>query len=102
MPPKKYAVKGEPDFHNINDERLRSYMDSIQQMMFAYKYHDAEKVKVLEDIWKELSWEDADRRARSAVEELERQEREEKEGVKPAPLLKKAPKMRKSPAKRKI
>jgi len=100
MPPKKYALKGEPDFHNINDERLKSFMDLIQQMIFAYKIHDKDKVRVLEEIWKELSIEDADRCARSAVEELERQEREENEEVKPAPLLKKVPKVRKSPAKR--
>lgn len=102
MPPKKYAIKGEPDFHYISDERLKSFLDLIQQMIFAYKYHDKEKHEVLCAIWKDLSCEDADRLARSAIEELERQEREEKEGVKPAPLLKKVPKVRKSPAKRKI
>lgn len=100
MPPKKYALKGEPDFHNISDDRLKSFMDLTQQMIFAYKHHDTEKTKVLEEIWKDLSWEDADRRARSAHEELNKQG--VKEVVDPAPLLKKVPKVRKSPAKRKI
>lgn len=91
MPPKKYALKGEPDFHRISDERLKSFLDLTQQMIFSYKHHDAEKVKVLESIWKDLSVEYTERLANMP------------EVVKtPAPILGKAPKLRKSPAKRKI
>lgn len=102
MPPKKYAIKGEPDFHTIGDARLKSFMDFVQHMIFAYKSCDEEKTKVLESIWKDLSLEDSDRFTRSALEELDRQERDEKDGAKPASLLKKVPKVRKSPAKRTI
>ena len=91
MPPKKYALKGEPDFHTIGDERLKSFLDFAQQMIFAYKGHDDSKVKVLQEIWKDLSVEHTERLCNMP------------EVVKtPAPLLGKAPKLRKSPAKRKI
>lgn len=101
MPPRRPTAKGEPDFHYVNDEKLKSFLELTQQMIFSYKYSDKEKTKVLEDIWKDLSVEDANRSYRSAIEEIDRQEREDKSGT-TAPLLKKAPKMRKSPAKRKI
>lgn len=89
MPPKKFALKGEPDFHTIGDERLKSFLDCTQQMIFAYKGHDDSKVKVLQEIWKELSVEHTSRLAN--MPEVAKV---------PAPLLKKAPKIRKSPAKR--
>ena len=91
MPPKKYALKGEPDFHHLSDDKVKSFMDLTQQMIFCYKQYDSDKVKVLESIWKELSVEHTSRIANSP------------EVVKtPAPILGKAPKLRKSPANRKI
>lgn len=91
MPPKKYAIAGEPDFHNIGDERLKSFLDLAQQMIFAYKGYDDTKVKVLQEIWKDLSIEDMERLCNKP------------EVVKPSTnLIRKAPKLRKSPAKRKI
>lgn len=91
MPPKKYALKGEPDFHNLSDDKVKSFMDMTQQLAFAYKHHDVEKSKVLESIWKELSVEHTSRIANMP------------EVVKsPAPILAKTPKLRRSPAKRKI
>lgn len=91
MPPKKFALKGEPDFHHLSDEKVKSFLDFAQQMIFAYKHHDAEKTKVLESIWKDLSIECTERLCNMP------------EVVKdPAPMLKKVPKIRKSPAKRKI
>lgn len=89
MPPKKFALKGEPDFHTIGDEKVKSFMDFAQQMIFAYKGHDDAKVKVLESIWKDLSVEHTERIANMP------------EAPK-APMLKKIPKIRKSPAKRLI
>lgn len=89
MPPKKYALKGEPDFHTIGDERLKSFLDCAQQMIFCYKGHDDEKVKVLESIWKDLS-----------VEHTERLCNMPEVKASPTPMLKKVPKIRKSPAKR--
>ena len=91
MPSKKYALKGEPDFHNLSDDRVKSFLDLAQQMIFTYKGHDDEKVKVLQDIWKELSLEHTSRLA--SMPEVVKA---------PAPVLGKAPKLRKSPAKRKI
>lgn len=95
MPPKKYALKGEPDFHTISDERLKGFLDLAQQMIFAYKYHDKDKTKVLEEIWHDLSCEHVDRVAASAIEELSKQE----ESV---ATVKKVPKLRRSPVNRRI
>lgn len=91
MPPKKYALKGEPDFHTIGDDRLKSFLDFAQQMIFAYKGHSDEKVKVLQEVWKDLS-----------VEHTERLCNMPEVSKTPAPVLGKAPKLRKSPAKLKI
>ena len=92
MPPKRrYAISGEPDFHNLSDDRVKSFMDLTQQMIFCYNQYDSEKVKVLESIWKDLSVEHTSRIANMP------------EVVKtPAHILAKSPKLRKSPAKRKI
>lgn len=89
MPPKKYALKGEPDFHRLSDARLKSFLELTQQMIFAYKGHDDSKVKVLQEIWKDLS-----------VEHTERLGNMPEVVESPAPMLKKVPKIRKSPAKR--
>ena len=86
MPPKRHAIKGEPDFHTIGDERLDSFLDFAQQMIFAYKQCDAEKTKVLQEIWKDLSNEQLERLGNMPV-------------VENNPVLRKAPKIRKSPAK---
>ena len=99
MPPKKYALKGEPDFHNISDEKLALYLDLTQQMIFAYKTFDKEKTEVLKSIHADLVWEDADRRARSAREAILNHDSTKDS----APVtMTKVPKLRKSPAKRKI
>ena len=90
MPPKKFALKGEPDFHNISDERLKSFLDLAQQMIFAYKGHDDTKVKVLQEIWKDLSVEHTERLCNKPVEKP------------PVNMIRKAPKLRMSPANRKI
>ena len=92
MPPKKYALKGEPDFHNLSDEKVKSFLDLTQQLIFCYKGVDDTKVQVLREIWKDLSNESVERLCNSPA----------KTPVKDSPctLLKKAPKMRRSPAKR--
>ena len=96
MPPKKYAVKGEPDFHNISDDKLKSFLDLIQQMIFSYSLYDEEKTKVLESVWKDLSNEKVERYVVSISESIDRDEGSL------SPVLRIAPKVRKSPAKRKI
>ena len=96
MPPKKYAVKGEPDFHNISDEKLKSFLDLIQQMIFSYSLYDEEKTKVLESVWKDLSNEKVERYVVSISESIDRDEGS------PSSVLRISPKVRKSPAKRKI
>ena len=88
--PKKYALKGEPDFHNVGDDRLKSFLDMTQQMIFAYKDCDPEKVKVLESIWKDLSVDSTQRIVDSP----------DKSPESPTSLLRKVPRVRKSPAKR--
>lgn len=94
MPPKKYAIKGEPDFHTISDERLKGYVDLAQQMIFSYKYYDSEKVKVLEEIWKDMTNEEVDRLCASAHEEIDKEE------LSTATIIRKVPKLRKSPLKK--
>lgn len=90
MPPKRrYAIKGEPDFHTLSDQRVESFLDCAQQMIFAYKGVDDEKVKVLQEIWKDLSIESTERICNMPEVVAE-----------PTPVLKKVPKIRKSPAKR--
>ena len=73
MPPKKYAVSGEPDFHTVSDEKLKSFMDLTQQLIFAYNRFDGAKVEVLKSIWKDLNKEDAERLSQSACAELDSQ-----------------------------
>lgn len=84
---KKYALKGEPDFHNLSDEQVKSFLDFTQQMIFTYKGCDDSKVKVLQEIWKDLSVEHTSRIANMPE-------------VSPAPIMRRVPKIRKSPAKR--
>ena len=85
MPPKRVPIRGEPDFTTISDERLKGFIDLAQQMIFAYKYCDEEKTRVMKEIWKQLSDEQTDRLCSSAIAELDRQEKEEQESpVKPS------------------
>ena len=75
----RIPLKGQPDFTTISDDRLKGFLDLAQQMIFAYKYCDEEKTRILTAIWKELSIEHTDRICKSACEELERQSKEPKE-----------------------
>lgn len=72
MPPKRVPIKGEPDFTTISDERLKGFIDLAQQMVFAYKYCDEEKTRVMQDIWKQMSNEHTERLCASACVELDR------------------------------
>ena len=76
-------VKGEPDFHLMSEAKVSSFKELTQQLMFSYKYHDEEKYKVLKDIWKDLSDEEASR-----VPEV---------GAPASSKFRKAPSIRKSP-----
>lgn len=88
MPPKRVPIKGEPDFTTISDERLKGFIDLTQQMVFAYKYCDKEKTRVMKEIWKHLSDEQTDRLYSSAIAELDCQEKEEQESPIKPPLHK--------------
>lgn len=74
MPPKKVPIKGEPDFTKVSDERLKGYVDLIQQLIFSYNGVSDEKVKLLKEMWKEMSDEHADRVAKSAILSVEKEE----------------------------
>lgn len=92
MPRPKYAIKGQVNFHNVSDEKLKGYLDLIQSLIFEYKdAEDYEKVNVLNRIWKDLASEDT-RRLVDSPEVV----------VKPVGMLGKVPKMKKSPVKRRI
>lgn len=54
-------MKGSPDFTTISDERLNGLIDLAQQMIFAYKYLDEEKVRVFTEVWKDLTNERTER-----------------------------------------
>lgn len=86
MPPKRVPIKGEPDFTTISDERLKGFIDLAQQMIFAYKYCDEEKTRVMRDIWKQMSDEYTERLCASAIAELDRQEQE---SVESKPVMRK-------------
>lgn len=88
MPPKRVPLKGEPDFTTISDERLSGFVDLAQQMIFAYKYHDEEKVKVMQAIWKDMSNEKSDRLYASAIATLDRQETLEEVPVRKIKMVK--------------
>lgn len=85
-------VKGKPDFSIFNDERVKSFEDFIQQMIYAYKYCSPEKTAVLEEIWKDLSIECANRVGKNTHKTT-------KSAEKDSSSLRKAPKLRKSPMK---
>ncbi len=74
MPPKRVPIKGEPDFTTISDERLKGFIDLAQQMIFAYKHEDAEKTRVLKEIWKDCTNEYTDRLSAACQEALMKEE----------------------------
>ena len=73
----RIPMKGLPDFTTLSDERVKEFLDLAQQMIFAYKYCDEEKTRVLTEIWKQLSDEHTDRLCASACAELDHQEKEQ-------------------------
>ena len=81
----KIAVKGVPDFTLISDERLGMFIDLAQTMIFSYKGLDAEKVKVFEEVWHDLTIEHSGRLAEQEIVV--------------EPCLRKMPKLRRSPVK---
>ena len=70
-------MKGKPDFTIIPDERLKGFIDLAQQMIFAYKYCDEVKTRVMTEVWKETSDEYSDRLCASACADLDRQGKEQ-------------------------
>lgn len=61
-------MKGFPDFTSLSDEKIREFENLAQQMILAYKYCDEEKVRVLTEVWKQLSVERADREMQKPFE----------------------------------
>lgn len=74
MSSKRIPIKGVPDFTNVSDKRLKEHIDLIQQLIFSYKGVSEEKVKMLREMWKDMSDEYADRLAESAIKEVTHQE----------------------------
>lgn len=83
MPKKRIPIAGQPNFTFITDEALKGYVDLAQQMIFAYQNCDKEKVRVLKEIWKELSDEHTERYCAEAIADIEKQEKEEQNPPKP-------------------
>lgn len=69
----KTPAKRKPDFKDISDKRLQEYIGLIQQMIFSYEYSDSEKVRVLTEVWKELSDESTDRLCKAPFVEPEKE-----------------------------
>lgn len=82
----KYAVKGQINFHNVSDSKLKEYISLCQSLIYEYKGVDDDKVKVLSAVWKDLTVENTRRLAESP-----------EVTPRPAKMLSKSPKMRKSP-----
>lgn len=61
-------IKGKPDFSSITDDKLVSYLEVVQSMIFAYQNCDEEAITVLHKLWKQLSEEQADRQLNSINE----------------------------------
>ena len=78
----RIPMKGLPDFTSLSDEKVKEYVELAQQMIFAYEHCDAEKTRVLTEIWKQLSDEHTDRLCALAHKKSE--SKEEKEVVPPA------------------
>lgn len=68
---KNTPLKGKPDFTRLSDEKLKGYIDLAQQMIFAYQYCDEEKVRVLTDVWKQMSDEYTERMCNAPFERVE-------------------------------
>ena len=66
-------MKGEPDFSNISDEKLRGYIDLAQQMIFTYEQCDSEKTRVMKEVWKQMSDEFTDRLCKAPFIEPEKE-----------------------------
>lgn len=62
-------MKGKPDFTSISDEKLKGFIDLAQEMVFAYKYCDEEKTRVMSEVWKQLSDEHTERLCKAPVVE---------------------------------
>ena len=71
MPPKKVPNSGEPNFTNVSDSKLKDYLDTVQQLIFAYKHYSKVKTEVLQEIWKDISNEQCDRKCAEIESEPE-------------------------------
>lgn len=69
MPRPKYAIAGEINFHNVSDERLKSFIDMIQSLIFEYDRIDPENTSVLRKVWKDLAVEQTRRLAEKPLVE---------------------------------
>ena len=74
MSPKRVPIKGEPNFTNISDERLREFVDLAQQMIFVYEDCDSEKTRVLKEVWKQMSVEHTSRLSERTMRKLDSQD----------------------------
>lgn len=57
---RKITEKGQPNFSNLNYDKLREYRDVVNEMIGAFSEFPEEK-EVLTKVWKALSCECADR-----------------------------------------
>ena len=56
-------IKGKPDFTHTKTEDLITYMNVVQQMIFAYKYESAVITEAMQTVWKDINSELCDRQA---------------------------------------
>lgn len=90
----KNVLGKEPDFKHLSDEKVKSFLDLTQQMLFAYN-HDSSKTEVLEEMWRDLNKEHCQRLGNSAVKSIEADSSSESSS-----MLKRVPKLRRSPIKK--
>ena len=71
-------IKGKPDFTYIKTEDLITYMNAVQQMIFAYKYESAVITESMQTVWKDINSELCDRQAEENDKFFEAQEKVKK------------------------
>lgn len=71
-------IKGKPDFTHIKTEDLITYMNAVQQMIFAYKYESAVITESMQTVWKDINSELCDRQAEESDKFFEAQEKVKK------------------------
>ncbi len=59
----RVPLKGKP-LSNLSDVKLKQYINMVQDFIYCFRGNDKEKEQVLQEIWKLLTIEEAERTSR--------------------------------------